>query len=136
MGGSTTRQNCKWIPFVQAESDETGGKYTNYDHPDLLRALRGLDDFEKWVSLRLIPIVGKWIDENREEVIKDLTDEEMNDMGAAVEAAYKIIEKSTWMKERLKAAEKIDAETISLNPLWRKQTNNFITAEKDVKNMK
>ena len=95
--------------------------------------MRGLDDYDKWVSLRLIPIVCKWIDENREAVIKELSGEQMDDIGAAVEAAYKIIEKSKWMEERLKEADKLDRDAISCNPIWRRQTNSFMGAEKLVK---
>ena len=136
MGGRTVRQNCKWIKTVGLPSDETGGKFSNFDHPDLLRALRGIDDYEKWVSTRLLPIVCKWIDENRDAVTKDLSNEEMNDMGTAVEAAYNIIEKSEWMKERIKESEKIDIDSISFNPIWRRQTAAYIVAENIAKESK
>ena len=95
---------------------------------------RAIDDYEKWVSSRLLPIVCKWIDENRDAVTKDMSREEMDDMGAAVEAAYKIISKSEWMKDRMLEAERLVPEQLEFNPIWRRITAEYITVENSIKN--
>ena len=129
----TTRQNCRWIPGGSLESFVgPGDEHNEYYHPDLLRLLRGLEAYERWVSDRLIPIVSKWIDEHREEVTRSMSDEEMNDMGAAVEAAYKLIEASEWMQERQKAAAEFNPDVAEINPLWRRKTEEYIRAELSV----
>jgi hypothetical protein len=130
----TVRQNCRWIPsrvgheFLPGPSDE----HDDYAHPDFLRLLRGLAAYEQWVSERLIPIVSKWIDEHREEVTRSMSDEEMNDMGAAVEAAYALIAASEWMQERQKAAADFNPDVAEINPLWRRKTEEYINAERSV----
>jgi len=136
-GPSQVRQNCHWIPKarVSQTKEEVEGcmEYSITQHPDLLRTLRGLTDYHRWVSERLIPIVCKWIDEHREDVTAKLTDAEMDDMGAGVEAAYNLIEQSEWMKERLAEAETFEAERDRINLSWQAKTTAFVRAEETVK---
>jgi hypothetical protein len=125
------RQNCKWIPLLPEESDEAGKKYQGHDHPDLLRALRALSNYDIWVSDRLIPIVSKWIDENRDRVTDGMTEDEMNDMGAAIEKAYQIIKADGYIASRLEEGGKSKISTKNINPIWQETTKKYIEAERD-----
>ena len=109
-----------------------GATYSDYDHPDLLRILRALDDYETWVSTRLFPIACKWIDEHREQVIEGMTEDEMNDVGAAIESAYRVLADSDWMVERQKLSAQFDFERASVNPLWHRTTEAFVKGEQAV----
>ncbi len=136
MGGSTVRQNCKWIKLVRDENESTGSVFVESDQPDLLRALRAISDYEKWVGDRLMPIANKWIQENRERIIEGMSAEEMNDMGAAIEKAYQLIEEEGYIAERTSARESFDLDTAQINPLWKEKTKQFIECENKVKGEK
>lgn len=132
--GKKVRQNCKWIdvapPSGEDESPKLAGDcWDPLNHPALLQALRGLTVYDDWVSQRLIPIASKWIEEHREEVIRQLTEEEMDDMGAGIEAAYNVLKESGWIRERQAAAATFSAERARVNPLWFAQTTALAEAE-------
>ena len=122
MGGSTIRQNCKWIPTARSADKATGPIFDGTDHPDLLSALRAIGAYNTWVETRLLAIVSKWIDENRERVIDGMNDDEMNDFGAAVEKAYELLVADGFVAEREDAMKAAQIETKDINPLWQAET--------------
>ena len=105
---SNVKQNCKWMPCKRLRSTHAGINFDISDHPSLLAALRELSDYEDWIEHRLIPIVSKWIDENRERVIEGMSEEEMNDMGASIEKAYSLLVDDGYIDERIAAMESED----------------------------
>jgi len=111
----------------------TGDDYDIFDHPDLLRAIRGLADYDNWVSQRLIPIALKWIDEHRDEVFQGLSEEDQDDMGAVIESAYRIIQRSPWMQERREASTTFNEDEATINPKWLRRTLATIHAEHDLR---
>lgn len=135
MGGSQVRQNCKVIPvrrMLKMAQKEGHLEYSNLKHPDLLALMRSLDRFESWVNDRLLIIASKWIDEHREEVTAGMSEADMNDMGVAIEAAYRMIEKSGWIAEREEDAETVEASEKTHNVTWVEQTAALVKAEKDL----
>lgn len=132
MGGSQVRQACHWIPKPPARADFVGGEVIAHDllkHPDLMAALRGIDRYDTWVNERLLPIVGKWIDEHRDEIVPHLSEGEMDDMGAAVEAAYKLLVDQGWIDERRQEAESVQADESRHNQSWVARTRRMLDAE-------
>lgn len=118
----SVRQNCKWINCRRVVTQHAGIKFEISDHPSLLAALRELSDYQNWIDQRLIPIVSKWIDENRERVIENMSPDEMNDMGAAVEKAYNLLVKDGYIAERTAAVESEPHPIEQRNPLWQAET--------------
>ena len=122
----TIRQNCKWIQCNRKPASYGGITFEVWDHPALLSALRELGDYQLWVEERLIPIVSKWIDENRERVIDGMSQEQMNDMGAAVEKAYELLVKDGYIATIATAVEEGEHEDhhpiAQRNPLWQSET--------------
>ncbi len=112
-----------------------GRLYQPYDHPDLLTALRATARYHEWVENRLMPIVCKWMDENRDKIKPSLSEEEQNDIGASVEAAYQMIADTDFWKDILSAGEKFDFEAAAddknINPIWRALTEKMYSAEPD-----
>ena len=121
MGGSTVRQNCKRIPSVRAKSEIGMDEFTLSDHPDLIATLKSFTQYNEWVEDRLMPIVGKWIEENRDRIIEGMSDEEMNDTGAAVEKAYSILVEDGYVEERKHAALDVEIPPENINPIWRSE---------------
>ena len=129
-GGPKVRQNCSWVKREVPQQLIKSSLHDETNHPDLLRTVRALSDYDAWVSNRLIPIVSKWIEENREEVIKDMEPDQMNDMGEAVESAYKILKESGWVDEQDESNKAgFVEESFSANPFWKKKTDALIEAE-------
>jgi len=121
MGG--VRENCRWIPGpVMMRPNNPGIDLFPFDNPDLLKAVDALKNYISWVDEKLVPIASKWIEEHREEVIKDMTPAQMNDMGAAIDKAFSIVAQSEWYKEQMLKAETYDYERAlqdgRANPLW------------------
>lgn len=121
MGGSTVRQNCKRIPKVRAKSEIGSDEFTLSDHPDLVATLKNISKYNEWVEDRLMPIVGKWIEENRDRIIEGMSEEEMNDTGAAVEKAYSLLVEDGYVEEREQAALEVEILPENVNPIWRKE---------------
>lgn len=127
MGGSSIRQNCKWIPTARAMKEASGLEYEASDHPDLLSALRAIGAYHSWVETRLLAIVSKWIDENRERVIEGMSAEEMNDFGAAVEKAYQLLVRDGFVAEREEAMKATALNEADINPLWQAETRRRLS---------
>jgi hypothetical protein len=114
-----------------------GAAYTPYEHPDLLRALRGLMDYHRWVEARLIPIASKWMDEHREEILANTTEEAQSDVGASVEAAFKILKDTDWWRNFRRRAEGFNRQQAyeqgQANPVWVRMSKEFFQQENSVK---
>ena len=115
----TIRQACRVLPPLAREAVIASDAIAD-EHPSLVSALRGLEAYNRWVSEKVLVIASKWIDENREQVTKDMTAEEMDDMGSAIDAAYRLLEASDWFEERQNARKNVPADFES-NPLWRRK---------------
>jgi hypothetical protein len=120
MGG--VRENCRWIPSPIAASSEFGIHVEPFDNPDLLKALSSLAKYVDWVDSVVIPVASKWIEEHREEVISGMTEEETNDIGAAMARAFAVVKDSDWYKQQVARSLSYDFETAGVagkaNPLW------------------
>ncbi len=125
------RQNCQWIGCKLVRTRHKGIEFKISDHPSLLAALRELSDYHEWVEERLIPIASKWIDENRVRVIEGMSQEEMNDMGAAIEKAHSLLVKEGYIDERTEAAETEEHPIEQQNPLWQSETRRRLGDEGD-----
>jgi len=144
----SVRGGCNWIPRCKSfrADDPTeneklvgrAGEYVPFEQPDFLRTLRALGDFHDWVEGKLFPIIGKYIEEHREEITQGMTEDEMNDMGAAIEAAFKHLQTTGWLTAQDQKFVEVDEQKMfaegRANPLWYKETLAFFEAEEAVKN--
>lgn len=118
----TIKQNCHLIRCRTNRTPHAGVNFDISEHPSLLSALRELSDYHDWVEYRLLPIVGKWIEENRKRIIEGMSEDEMDDIGAAVERAYKLLEDDGYIEEITKASESEEPPMERRNPLWQAET--------------
>jgi hypothetical protein len=115
-----------------------GNAYTHYEQPDFLRTLRALSDYHEWVEGRLMPIVGMWMEEHKSEIKATLTSAEQDDIGASVEAAYKVVALSPWWQRISKNAKEPGfaeelRQRMTPNPVWQEATKAFFDAEQSIK---
>lgn len=143
----TIRRSCTWIApclddgkkFTTAEQTTGRGKaYQTHDNPDFLRAMRALSDYHEWVEGRLMPIAAKWMAEHRSELLKMLNEKEMDDVGAAVEAGYKLVAGTEWWQKIQSQAKDKDFMKQLLkefvpNPIWQEATAQFKSAEDKIR---
>lgn len=125
-------------PFTQDQQlTGKGGAYTVYEHPDLLRALRALSDYHNWVESRLMPVACAWMEEHKDEFKSSLDEEEQDDIGASIEAAYKVVARTEWWKKIEKHNNQSDIkkilENMKPNPLWQRQSAEYFAAEERVR---
>ena len=118
----STRQACHWINCMTLRTTHAGSNFDVSEHPSLLTALRELSSYHDWVEHRLLPIACKWIEENRERVIEGMSDDEMDDMGAAIEKAYRLLEDDGYISRGTTAAVEVDHPMERRNPLWQAET--------------
>lgn len=122
------RENCRVIP-TRLAPPSPGIYVEEFDHPNLLLALRSLASYVDWVDNKLLIIASKWIEEHREEVIDGMTEQEKNDIGAAIEKAFSVIEASGWYKAQVERGKSFNVEEAlaqgRANPLWIKQSERI-----------
>ena len=124
----TIRQNCRLIRCKRMSSPHGGITFESWYHSSLLNAVRELGDYQLGVEERSIPIASKWIEENRGRVIGDMSFEQMNDMGAAVEEGYRLFVEDGCIAEISTAVEQEEHHPVAQrNPLWQSETLRRIT---------
>ncbi|HCB0788255.1 TPA: hypothetical protein MYM71_005047 [Klebsiella variicola subsp. variicola] len=111
--------------------------YTHFEHPDFLRMLRALSDYHHWVESRLMPIAAMWMEEHKDEFKHNLSQKERDDVGATIEAAYKVVAETEWWKKIKQNGSDIYKndlfKSFTPNPIWQNITKEFFDKEQAVK---
>ncbi|MCK0196746.1 hypothetical protein MWN34_07445 [Ancylobacter sp. 6x-1] len=113
------------------------GAIEPWEHPDLLRAFRGMVDYHRWVEMRLIPIAFAWMEEHRAAMLERIPEDRRSDIGISVETAFQLIKKTEfWEETKKRIAEAPPAEEIhrngKANPMWIEMSRKYLAAEREL----
>ncbi|ASK24777.1 hypothetical protein BSSX_2885 [Bacillus subtilis] len=103
-------------------------------------ALEHLDAFNHWVSEIVLPIAFQWIEENKEDVYKDIPSDEIDDVGIVISRAFELIkEKEAYqigLEEYNKYVEDLNQHTLDtkkINPVWTSLTKELRESRLSIK---
>ena len=123
------------------------GAYPDWGmHPSWIAGVEGLDAYNRWVCEVLVPIVFQWIEEHKADVYQGIANENKDDVGVVVAAAFEIVKTMSSYQNGLQKAKEfeeaketgtVDLKTI--NPVWtdiaqkvREDTKKIFDGKEDV----
>ncbi|WMW42120.1 hypothetical protein [Bacillus subtilis] len=135
-----TKRNCHWVP-IQPANFRLSKVHPDWEmHSDWIMALEHLDAYNHWVSEIVLPIAFQWIEENKEDVYKDIPSDEIDDVGIVISKAFELIrEKEAYQKglEEYKKYEKDlkeeSLDTKKINPVWSSLTKELRESRLSIK---
>ena len=125
------KETCQLCPHIKRNTQllvKTSNGYGLSDwamHPSLIAGLEGLNAYNCWVSEVVLPIVFQWIEENKDEVYKGVSEELRDDVGVVIASAFQIVktmpnytkgEEEAVQFEKDRERGEVDLKTI--NPVW------------------
>ena len=92
-------------------------------HPSLMLAMKALEDYERWVSQVVMPIVFQWIHENHKLVYDKIPKELWDDVGVVIARAFDLVKEMEAFKESREMLAKMESkmpfDANAINPVWR-----------------
>ena len=96
-------------------------------HPSLIAAIENLDAYNEWVSEVVLPIAFQWIEEHKSDVYASVAEENKDDVGVVIAAAYEIVKTKPIFQKGVEATKQFEEDRVagrvdyaSLNPVWTK----------------
>lgn len=134
------KQNCHYVP-TQGEVYKLTGVHPDWEmHPDWINAIESLDAYNHWVCEVVLPIAFQWIEENKEDVYKNIPNNLTDDVGVVIAEAFELVKKmpayATGVKEQAVYKKTLKSKSIytsKLNPLWQQMTGGLRTSRAKVK---
>ncbi|MDU2730505.1 MULTISPECIES: hypothetical protein [Pantoea] len=121
----TVKQNCHYVPR-QPTVFRLKGVHPDWEmHPNYVNAVESLDAYNLWVCEVVLPIAFQWIQEHKDEVYANIPDDERDDVGVVVAAAFELIKNLDSFKNGSVEADNYEKEINNgtfnpdkTNPVW------------------
>lgn len=117
----------QYIP-CQAPQFRLRGTHPDWEmHPSWIAGIEALDAYNHWVSEVVLPIAFQWIEEHKPEVYASIAEENKDDVGVVIAAAFKLVKELSAYQNGLKALSKYETaladgtwDPSTINPVWTK----------------
>ena len=111
--------NTQFIP-CQHPKFRLKGAHPDWEmHPSWISGIEALDAYNHWVSEVVMPIAFQWIEEHKAEVYASVAEENKDDVGVVIAAAFDLVKELSSYQNGLKRYEEALAaydQAIRLNP--------------------
>jgi hypothetical protein len=119
------KPNTRYIPVQHPNYCLTGSHPDWEMHPSWIAGIEALDAYNHWVSEVVLPIAFQWIEEHKADVYASVADENKDDVGVVIAAAFDLVKNLSAYQNGLTAyAEYEEAlkagtwDSSTINPIW------------------
>jgi hypothetical protein len=94
-------------------------------HPSWIAGIEALDSYNHWVSEVVLPIAFQWIEEHKADVYASVAQENKDDVGVVIAAAFQLVKELPAYQKGLAASQAYETaladgtwDPSGINPVW------------------
>ncbi len=110
----------------QPKRFQMGGLHPDWEtHPSWIAGIEGLNSYNQWVCEVVMPIAFQWIEEHKTEVYASIDEQNKDDVGVVIAAAFELVKTMSSYVNGLDATKQYEKELADgsfdpagINPVW------------------